>query len=447
MRPRRPKSLGTRLTLVALGGVLVTALAAAAATRAWGRPLPVLLAACGAGGLFTAWAMGGATRSARRALVALADGVRGFRDADFSLRLAANRDDEIGELLALYNDVADLLRDERREVYQRELLLDSLLQSAPVATVLTADDGRVVFSNRAARELLGGGRRLEGGRFRDTLEACPPAMREGLLAGEDVLFTTPGDRGDETFRAARRAFQMNARAHTLYTVERLTPELRRREVEVWKNAVRVINHELNNSLAPIQSLVHSGRHVLDHPQHAPKLREIFQTVEERVKHLAAFLRGYSEVARVPRPDRRDVAWAPFLDDLRRLCSFRLPTEPPPAPGYFDPALVQQALINLLKNAHESGGPPDDVALEVQPGPEGDAIVRVCDRGRGMNDDELTRALLPFYTSKPAGSGLGLALSNEIVEAHGGWLRLENRPGGGLVVTCRLPGRRDTPPGG
>jgi signal transduction histidine kinase len=267
-------------------------------------------------------------------------------------------------------------------------------------------------------------------------------MREGLLAGEDVLFTTSGERGDETFRATRRSFQLNARAHTLYTVERLTPELRRREVEVWKNAIRVINHELNNSLAPIQSLMHSGRRVLDQPQHAPRLREIFETVEERVKHLAAFLKGYSQLARVPTPQRREVPWGAFLDEARALCPFRLEGELPRAPGHFDPALLQQALINLLKNAHEAGGPADAIAVTVRASAEGGVVLQIFDRGRGMSHDELTRALLPFYTSKPSGSGLGLPLAGEIVEAHGGRLQIENRPGGGLVVTCRLPGPAD-----
>jgi two-component system, NtrC family, nitrogen regulation sensor histidine kinase NtrY len=418
----------------------MTAVAAAATAALYPHPLPVLLASLLGGGLFTAWAMGRATGSVRRVLSALTDGVRGFRSSDFSLRLSAGgREDEIGELVGLFNEIGDVLRAERRDVYQRELLLDTLLQSAPIATVLTASGDRVVFSNRTARELLGGGRRLEGQRFHDILAACPPAMREGLSAGEDVLFTTPGEQGDETFRAARRVFQINAQCHTLYTVERLTPELRRREVEVWKNAIRVINHELNNSLAPIRSLVHTGRHVLERPQHAHQLKEIFETVEERVTHLATFLDGYAAIARVPRPSKRDVRWADFLEEARRVWPFRLDGELPRAAGHFDPVLLQQLLINVLKNAHESGSAPEEIAVTVQLAEGGGAVLRVLDRGRGMDNEALRRSLLPYYTSKPGGTGLGLPLSSEIAEAHGGRLQLENRPGGGTVVTCRLPG--------
>jgi signal transduction histidine kinase len=98
------------------------------------------------------------------------------------------------------------------------------------------------------------------------------------------------------------------------------------------------------------------------------------------------------------------------------------------------------LINLVKNARESGSAPEDVRVSVRPAADGGDVLRVMDRGRGMDEEVLRRALVPFYTSKPQGTGLGLPLSSEIVEAHGGRLQLENREGGGLVVTCRLPAR-------
>jgi signal transduction histidine kinase len=106
-------------------------------------------------------------------------------------------------------------------------------------------------------------------------------------------------------------------------------------------------------------------------------------------------------------------------------------------GHFDPAQLQQVLINLLKNAAEAGSPPGTVTLSVSAGPEG-ARIEVRDRGAGMSDEVLRQALLPFYSSKPAGTGLGLPLCREILEAHGGWIRIAGRSGGGVVVTCWLP---------
>ena len=102
--------------------------------------------------------------------------------------------------------------------------------------------------------------------------------------------------------------------------------------------------------------------------------------------------------------------------------------------------MEQVLINLVKNARESGSDTEAITVSVRPAADGGSVLRVMDRGPGMDDDQLRRASIPFYTSTPGGTGPGLPLSNEIVEAHGGRLQLENREGGGLVVTCRLPAR-------
>jgi two-component system, NtrC family, nitrogen regulation sensor histidine kinase NtrY len=348
--------------------------------------------------------------------------------------------DELGALVHLYNDLGDALRDERRDLYQRELLLDTLLHGVPVATVLVAGRDRVVFSNRAARQLLGNGRRLEGRRFAEVVAAAPPELGQALAGESDALFTVALERGDETFKAGRRSFQLSGQDHTLYLLERLTPELRRREVEAWKMAVRVVNHELNNSLAPIRSLAHSARHVLKHPEHGHRLEEIFDTVEERVNHLAAFLESYAAFARLPVPRKQPVVWGDLLDRVRPLCPFTVEPPLPDAPAQLDPSLMEQVLINLVKNARESDSPPEAVSVSVRPTSDGGSVLRVMDRGRGMDEEELRRALVPFYTSKPKGTGLGLPLSSEIVEAHGGRLQLENRAGGGLIVTCWLPPR-------
>src|SRR6185436_4047684 len=151
---------------------------------------------------------------AHRALQALTDGIRSFRDGDFSLRLGAFRRDELGELIALYNQMADALREQRHELYQRELFLDTALQGTPMAIVVTNPARRVVYSNRAARQLLGSGHRLEGRILTDVLERAPPGLREGLESTSDALFTV-GAEGEETYRAARRTFHLHTQAHTL----------------------------------------------------------------------------------------------------------------------------------------------------------------------------------------------------------------------------------------
>ena len=436
--PPRRFSLAGKLGLLILAQGL--GVAAVAASASWLRPWPWLVFASGAAAalVLALIVSGRVLGSARRTFLALTDGIRSFRDGDFSLRLAVTRRDELGDLVGLYNEMGDALREERHDIYQRELLLDTVLQGAPMGIVLTGPTGRVAYANRAARQLLSGGRRLEGQSFETVLAACPVEVRDTLTQPGDALFTVPVEGEEETYRVARRTFQLNMQPHVLYVVERLTPELRRQEVEVWKKAIRIMNHELNNSLAPIRSLVHSARHVVGRPEHEHRLEGIFETLEERATYLSEFLEGYARFARLPRPQKREVDWADFLEGVQRMTPFALDGRPPAEPGHFDPAQMQQVLLNLLKNAYEAGSADGEVKVSVHRTIDGTAAVRVLDRGRGMDDEVMKRALLPFYSSKPAGTGLGLPLCQEIVEGHGGRLRVQARPGGGLVVTCTLP---------
>lgn len=425
--------------MVALDIVFVAALAA---VLAWLRlpPWTVFLSALAAGLPLAAWSLSRAWGPVRRTLQAVTDGVGSFQESDFSLRLAVQRDDELGELVTLYNRMGDALRLERNEIYQRELLLDTLLQGAPMAILLVNELDRVAYANAAARQLFGGARRLQGKAFGDIVAAAPENGRDALAGGLDALFTWPkeGEEGEEeTYRLVQRRFALNTQEHRLVVVERITPELTRQEVEVWKKVIRVLSHELNNSLAPVSSLLHSARHVAARPEATPRLDEILEAIDERVRHLSDFLEGYARFARLPRPVKKRVAWGELFDPVGRLFPFLRVGTVPEEPALLDPVQMQQVLINLLKNAAEAGGPPEEIAVEVFR-IDGGWRLRVLDRGVGMDDETMKKALLPFYSSKQTGSGLGLPLCTEIVRAHGGTLRLERRHGGGMAVTCVLP---------
>lgn len=375
-------------------------------------------------------------RPVNRLITALGDGVASFKDGDFSISINPGRDDELGQLVQHYNAAGDVLRRERQGLYQRELLLDTVIQSTPWALVLTNAHDRVVYSNVAARQLFNQGRRFEGHAFADLLARAPDSLREAVESGRDGMFGVRRGDEDEIYHLSRERFTLNAQHHSLYLFKQLTRELNRQEVAIWKKVIRVISHELNNSLAPINSLAHSGRMLLRQPD-PERLESVFATIEERAQHLKLFIDGYGRFAKLPAPRPEDVVWEPFVASLRTLHTFTLDGALPEQPGRFDPAQLQQVLINLLKNAHESGSAVERVTLRVRQSLEGMRL-DVGDGGPGMTPEVLEQALLPFYSTKQSGTGLGLPLCREIVEAHGGRLSLANRAEGGLMVSVFIP---------
>jgi nitrogen fixation/metabolism regulation signal transduction histidine kinase len=420
----------------ALGLTAALAAAITALSVRWLAPLPAALAGVLAALPPALWLARRLTRPWLHVLRAVRDGIVSLRDHDFSISIAATPDAELSALVSAYNSLGDLLRRERLDLYQRELLLDTVIQTTPLSLVLTDAAERVVYSNVAARQLLHAGRKLEGMDFTDVLAASPAPLREALGGGGDTLFTMDTAGEAQVYHLSQRRFLLNARPHRLVLLKQLTRELAAQEVAVWKKVIRVIGHELNNSLAPITSLAHSGR-LLAHQPDATQLERVFVTIADRAAHLASFIDGYARFAKLPRPRPTTVSWDSFLARLEGTVPFRVDGPVPQQPVSFDESQLEQVMINLLKNAVESGSPPQEITVGVRAAAPGFRL-EVGDRGGGLSDSTLRDALLPFYSTKPAGTGLGLTLCREIIEAHGGRLSLANREGGGALVTVWLP---------
>ena len=433
-------SLEGKLALVTVAVVLLTVAVTAIAARWFGpvtAALLALLVLTPLAILAARWFM----RPVVRTLQAVGDGITSMKDRDFSVSIAPCAGGELRILVESYNGLGNLLRAERQSLYQRELLLDTVIQATPLAMVLTNSSDRIVYSNVAARQAFLGGRKLEGLAFTELLAAAPEPLRQAVASQADTLFTVDNDTESEIYHLSQRGFLLNSQAHRLYLLRQMTRELSRQEVATWKKVIRVIAHELNNSLAPISSLAHSGLQSVEAPQ-PEHLERIFRTIEERARHLHIFIDGYARFAKLPQPQPEAVHWAAFLRSLRQAAPFTLNGEPPRRAGVFDPAQMEQVLINLVKNAREAGAAEDAVEVHVEEHAGGWRI-QVLDRGAGMPEDVLRNALLPFYSTKPAGAGLGLTVCREVIEAHGGRIALASRPGGGLVVTLWIPA---IPPG-
>ena len=335
------------------------------------------------------------------------------------------------------------LEQQRSAGERREGLLQTVVETAPVAMVLFGEEGSIIFTNRSARDLFFEGRAVEGQNFLSMLERAPAALRQALLAEGDELISVEGLAERETFHLSRRRLDAG---QTLIAVRSVTQEINRHEVASLKKVIRIISHEINNSLGPIASLVSSAKMILQRPEHLPKLPSMFDMIQERTLHLQGFLDGYARLAKIPQPRPGPIPWEAFLQGLRGFWPELQIGDAPTRPGFFDRAQIQQVLINLIKNAHEVAGPAGEVKVVVETPAEGGCRISVLDRGPGISDEVMQNVLVPFFTTKPNGSGLGLALSREIVELHQGRLGLARREGGGLSVSVWLPDAEGTTAG-
>ncbi|MGP1833504.1 sensor histidine kinase [Shewanella frigidimarina] len=394
------------------------------------------------------------TRRLSESLQALEIGLLNFKDNDFSVSLHPYGEPQLDKLVSLYNQASAKLRSERQFIYQRELMLDKVIQNSPNVMLLIDDSQRVIYANGAARHLFNQGVKVEGMLLPDLVVMLPDTLKAALSSEQEGLFSMGGSGADgvdshsntdadssdvETWHISRGRFTQNNQQHHLILLKQLTKELNRQEVAVWKKVIRIISHELNNSVAPIASMVNSGKFLTQHLDNS-KLQLIFDTIENRTTHLSQFISHYAQFAKLPLPQKALIDWTKMTQQLAQQYPFNLLSPLPVNPIKLDAVQLEQVFINLLKNAHESGAVADTVSLmfEEVTHPVNGLLVKIEDQGSGMSSEVLSQALLPFYSTKQSGTGIGLPLCREIIEAHAGRISMQNRVEGGLSVKVWLP---------
>lgn len=397
------------------------------------------------------------TRRLSESLQALEIGLLNFKDNDFSVSLHPYGEPQLDALVSLYNQASAKLRSERQFIYQRELMLDKVIQNSPNVMLLIDDSQRVIYANGAARHLFNQGVKVEGMLLPDLVVMLPDTLKAALSSEQEGLFSMGGSGADgvdshsntdadssdvETWHISRGRFTQNNQQHHLILLKQLTKELNRQEVAVWKKVIRIISHELNNSVAPIASMVNSGKFLTQHLDDS-KLQLIFDTIENRTTHLSQFISHYAQFAKLPLPQKALIDWAKMTQQLAQQYPFNLLSPLPVNPIKLDAVQLEQVFINLLKNAHESGAVADTVSItfEEVTHPINGLLIKVDDQGCGMSSEVLSQALLPFYSTKQSGTGIGLPLCREIIEAHGGRISMQNRVEGGLSVKVWLPSQQ------
>ncbi|WP_080760270.1 sensor histidine kinase [Pseudoalteromonas luteoviolacea] len=362
-------------------------------------------------------------------------------DGDFSVSIAPKNDPTYDRVFNLFNQCTEKLRKERQHLYQREMLLDKVLNTSPVVTFLVSPEHKIIFANRAAELMFKEGDSLLGHSWHDISETLDDDFAHALQNSGESIFTLNDQNGDEqAWHLAKSSVRIHQASHTLYLLKSITHELGRQEVQTWKKVIRVLSHELNNSIAPISSMCHSGQ-LLAQNLSEPRLDRVFSSISRRIAHLNEFIKGYGELSKLKMPNKQCINWPVLVEQLNALYPFELTTALPKTSIYADEHQLEQVLINILKNAHEAQSEQLDApAVQVSFADHElqNLTIEVRDFGAGMAPEVLENALLPFYSTKHAGTGLGLALCREIIDAHQGKLAFRNCATSGVVVSVSLP---------
>lgn len=374
-----------------------------------------------------------------RPLQTLSNLLGAFRKGDFSLRArGGGADDAMGLAILEANALGEVLREQRVGAMEATALLRKVMEEIDVAVFAFDGEARLRLVNRAGERLLGAAAERMLGRT---------AAELGLgfaLSGETprtVELAFPGGSG--RWEVRRDPFRQGGLPHELIVIADLSRALREEERAAWQRLVRVLSHEINNSLAPIQSIAGTLQGLVSREPAPPDLREDLEAglgvIGGRARALSRFMQSYARLARLPPPRREAVdvgAWVRETAALEPRLSVAV-VDGPEAVIQADRDQLSQALINLLRNAA-------DAALETGGGVRagwgvegGEVVVWVEDDGPGLA--ETANLFVPFFTTKPDGSGIGLVLSRQIAENHGGTLTLENREGArGCIARLVLP---------
>jgi PAS domain S-box-containing protein len=390
--------------------------------------------------VFLVWmgAASAARQLAVRSLNLVANLLGALREGDYSIRgLSAKSGSSMSMVMREVNDLGSTLQRQRTEAVESAALLTHVMEEIGVAVFAFDPTNQLLLVNRAGEGLMG--------KSSDELIGCPASTLgfDEYLSGEPRrLIDRPfgGRRG--RYEVRRTVFYRDGRPHHLVVLADLSQALREQEQAAWQRIVRVLSHEINNSLTPIKSIAHSLRRIVDRANGFQRSDEVLQglsLIEERSGALGRFLRSYAQLARLPKPNPKQVKVPELIARIADL-EKRLPVAVHPSPDVklvADSDQIEQLLINVVRNAVdaslETGG-----KVSIGWKRLGDWFeLNVEDEGKGLPDT--SNLFVPFFTTKPSGSGIGLALSRQIAEAHGGTISLENRSSGrGCRATLRLP---------
>jgi nitrogen fixation/metabolism regulation signal transduction histidine kinase len=378
-----------------------------------------------------------------RPLQTLSNMVAAIREDDFSFRLrGGSREDSLADLIFEINALATRLQHQKVNAMEATALLKKVMMEIDVAVFTFDQQQRLSIVNRAGEQLMGRiGQRMLG------LTAAELGLADLLQSPQpqNVQMTFPGKHG--RWAVSHTSFRENGVPHQLLIISDLSRALREEERQAWQRLIRVLGHELNNSLAPIKSIAGTlsalTSRVLLPADVNQDMQQGLRVIENRVESLGRFMQAYTQLARMPAPSRTRIEVEPLVQRAASL-ERRLHVKVVPGPAVTidaDSDQLEQLLINLIRNAVDASLDPslkNPGAVELGWRTNARSVeIYIRDQGHGLlNSDNL---FVPFFTTKHGGSGIGLILSRQVAEAHGGVLLLANRDDRtGCEATVSLP---------
>jgi nitrogen fixation/metabolism regulation signal transduction histidine kinase len=353
------------------------------------------------------------------------------------------------ELNTALNNVIDKFRQAKLEKEEHFRFLQTIIDHVGIGLVAFNPDGAVELINTAAKRLMG----ITYLRNIADLKSVSPVLEEKLRRvnpGENHLIKLQQGENLMQLSVYATGFVLRRKQMLLVAMQNIQNELEEKEMMSWQNLIRVLTHEIMNSIAPIASLASTANGLLTdecqlegNDPRAEKFQDVcdaVETIEKRSKGLITFIEKYRELTRIPQPQFQVLPAADLFDRIQflmkdqfenRSISFSARIDPQTLSLTADPALMEQVLINLCKNAAESvdGRANAEIKLLARMDTSGNAVIEVVDNGKGIHEDVADRIFIPFFTTKPKGSGIGLSLSRQIMRLHKGTITVSSTPGG------------------
>jgi len=386
--------------------------------------------------------------------------LQAIRYADFSQTFTgAGLGASFKELNAAFNEVIDQFRRTRAEKEEHYRYLQTVVQHVGIALISFKPDGAVGLMNTAAKRLL----KVAQLDHLSSLPAFHRPLAEALLrlkTGDKDLVKI--DDKNELLQLAVYAteFKLREQKYTLVSIQNIRSELEEKEMEAWQNLIRVLTHEIMNSVTPIASLASTVNDLLIDARGSQKaggeigaeaisdIRDASQTIQKRSAGLLHFVEAYRSLAKIPKPDFKIFPVAELFGRVQQLMraqmaeksiAFRMSLEPESLELTADPRLIEQVLLNLLLNAIQSVASRPGAAIELNAhlDERGRAIIQMADNGPGIMPEVLEKIFIPFFTTKQEGSGIGLSLSRQIMRLHRGTIHASSVPGARTEFTLRF----------